>query len=440
MTTVDVEIPTVGESVSEVEITRWAKSTGDAVSRDETVLVVDSDKASVEIPAPVDGVLAERLHEEGDMVAPGTVVARIREGAEADGEEEPEAARGEEAEPAAEERSRRKAKRSERSKEPARTKARERRKKEKKKEEQKDEEDEREGEREQAEREERTAEESEREEAREEAERERPDRDEHDEHDEHDERDERGTSDEREPREEPAEGERADEDVVPMTGLRRTIARRLVAAQQEAALLTTFNEIDMTAVQQARTRLGQDFRDRHDVRLGLMPFFVRAVTIALREVPRLNARIRDDDIVHHRRAHVGVAIGGGEGLVVPVLRDADRMTFDEIEQAIEDFARKARDGTLEPDDLQGGTFTISNGGVYGSLLSTPIVNPPQSGVLGLHAIQERPVGREGQIVLRPMMYVALTYDHRIADGREAVTFLRRVKEMVEDPLRVLVGC
>jgi len=225
---------------------------------------------------------------------------------------------------------------------------------------------------------------------------------------------------------------------VPMSRLRRTLAERLVAAQQHAALLTTFNEIDMSGVLALRKEYGEAFQQKHGAKLGFMSFFVKAVIDALKLVPQVNAEIRGTDIVYKNFHDIGVAVGGGKGLVVPVLRGAERMSFAEIELAIGDFGKRAKENALKIDELQGGTFTISNGGVYGSLLSTPIVNPPQSGILGLHTIQERPVAREGQVVIRPMMYVALTYDHRIVDGREAVTFLKRVKEVVETPARMLI--
>ena len=227
------------------------------------------------------------------------------------------------------------------------------------------------------------------------------------------------------------------EEIVPMSPIRRRIAERLVRAQQSAALLTTFNEIDMSVVKQLRQQHQESFQQKFGVKLGFMSFFVKAAIEALREIPQVNAEIRDDHIVYHNYCDIGIAIGGGKGLVVPVLRNAERMNFAQIEQAIEDFARRARTSELRPDELHGGTFTITNGGIYGSLLSTPIVNPPQSGVLGMHTIQDRPIAHEGQVVIRPMMYVALTYDHRLVDGREAVTFLKRIKELVEDPSRLL---
>jgi 2-oxoglutarate dehydrogenase E2 component (dihydrolipoamide succinyltransferase) len=228
------------------------------------------------------------------------------------------------------------------------------------------------------------------------------------------------------------------EEVVPMSLIRRRIAERLVQAQQQAALLTTFNEIDMSAVKSLRGEYREAFEKRYGVKLGFMPFFIKATIDALKSHPGLNAEIRDGKIVYRRYYHIGIAVGSGKGLVVPVVRFAERLSFAEIEQAINDFGRRAVENKLEPQELEGGTFTITNGGVYGSLLSTPIVNPPQSGVLGMHGIQDRPVARDGQVVIRPMMYVALTYDHRIVDGREAVTFLKRVKEAVEDPARMLL--
>lgn len=227
-------------------------------------------------------------------------------------------------------------------------------------------------------------------------------------------------------------------EVVPMTPLRKRIAQRLVEAQQNAALLTTFNEIDMTPVMELRGEFKDSFQQKHGVKLGFMSFFVKAAVEALKLIPQVNAEIKGTDIVYHNYYDIGVAVGGGKGLVVPVIRNAERLSFAEVEKTIEDFGKRAKDNLLKPDELQGGTFTISNGGIYGSLLSTPIVNPPQSGILGLHAIQERPVARNGQVVIRSMMYVALSYDHRIVDGREAVTFLKRIKDCIENPARILL--
>jgi len=223
-----------------------------------------------------------------------------------------------------------------------------------------------------------------------------------------------------------------------MSPIRKRIAQRLVEAQRTGALLTTFNEVDMSAIMSLRKQHQDAFTERYGIKLGFMSFFVKATVDALQAFPAINAEIQGTDIVYHNYCDIGIAIGGGKGLVVPVLRNAERMGFAEVELAITEFAKKAQGGTLSPQELTGGTFTITNGGVYGSLLSTPIVNPPQSGVLGMHAIQDRPVARDGQVVIRPMMYIALTYDHRIVDGREAVTFLKRIKDCIENPVRLLL--
>ena len=228
------------------------------------------------------------------------------------------------------------------------------------------------------------------------------------------------------------------EERVRMSRRRQTIARRLVEAQQTAAMLTTFNEIDMSTVMDMRKRRRDSFKERHGIGLGIMSFFVKATIGSLKAFPRLNAEIQGDEMVLKYYYDIGIAIGASEGLVVPVLRDADRMSFAEIEKAIKEYVQKADDGTLALEDLRGGTFTITNGGVYGSLLSTPILNPPQVGILGMHKIEERPTVLNGTVVVRPMMYVALTYDHRIVDGREAVQFLVKVKELIEDPAALLL--
>jgi len=228
------------------------------------------------------------------------------------------------------------------------------------------------------------------------------------------------------------------EDRVRMSKRRATIAKRLVEAQSTAAMLSTFNEVDMAAVMALRERHKQSFKDRHGVGLGIASFFVKAAIGALRAFPRLNAEVQGDEMVLKHYFDIGVAVGAAEGLVVPVIRNADRLGFAEIEKQIRDFATRAADGTLSLADLKGGTFTITNGGVFGSLLSTPILNPPQVGILGLHKIQDRPVAVNGQVQLRPMMYVALTYDHRIVDGAEAVRFLVKIKELVEDPGALLL--
>jgi 2-oxoglutarate dehydrogenase E2 component (dihydrolipoamide succinyltransferase) len=230
----------------------------------------------------------------------------------------------------------------------------------------------------------------------------------------------------------------AREERVRMTKLRQTIARRLKEAQNAAAMLTTFNEVDMSGVMGLRGRYKDIFEKKHGVKLGFMGFFVKACTQALKDIPNVNAEIDGTDIVYKNYCHVGVAVGTDKGLVVPVIRDADQKPIADIERAIADFGRRARDGQLKIEEMQGGTFTISNGGVYGSLMSTPILNAPQSGILGMHKIQERPMVVGGKIEIRPMMYLALSYDHRIVDGKEAVTFLVRVKEALEDPARLVL--
>lgn len=228
------------------------------------------------------------------------------------------------------------------------------------------------------------------------------------------------------------------EERVKMTRLRQTIAKRLKSAQETAALLTTFNDCDMSEVIATRDKYKELFEKKHGVRLGFMGFFTKAVALAARDVPAVNAQIEGDEIVYHNYLDVSVAVSAPNGLVVPVVRNADAMSFAEIEKAIADFGAKAKTGSLTMDDMTGGTFTISNGGVFGSLMSTPIINPPQSAVLGLHRIEDRPVVRNGAVVVRPMMYLALSYDHRLIDGREAVTFLKIVKEAIEDPARLLI--
>ncbi len=228
------------------------------------------------------------------------------------------------------------------------------------------------------------------------------------------------------------------EERVRMTRLRQTVARRLKDAQNTAALLTTFNDVDMTAVIEARTKYKDLFEKKHGVRLGFMGFFVKAATMALKDIPAVNAQIDGDEIVYHNYADISVAVSAPQGLVVPVIRDADQMSVAQVEKTIGDFGKRAKDGTLKMEEMKGGTFTISNGGVFGSLMSTPIINPPQSAVLGLHRIEDRPVVRDGQIVIRPMMYLALSYDHRLIDGREAVTFLVALKNAIEDPTRLLI--
>lgn len=393
----ELKVPSVGESIVEVEIGAWLKKEGEAFRADEPLVELITDKATLELPAPFSGTLRKILKAQGETARVGEAIALLEEGkaeAQAPTQVSEEAPPESLAMPAAE-RVMREAGVS--PKEVVGTGLGGRILKE------------------DVERylEERAA-----------------------------------SSRPAEPAPPPAaplpspqapadRPWRVDE-VVPMTPLRRRIAERLLQARQTTAMLTTFNEADMSAVIALRRELGEAFQKKHGVKLGFMSFFVKAVVQALKEIPELNAEIRDGTIVYHHYYDIGIAVGGGEGLVVPVLRDADRLSFAEIEKQIADFAERARTRKLKPEELMGGTFTITNGGIYGSLNSTPLLNPPQVGILGMHAIQERPVAREGQVVIRPMMYLALSYDHRIVDGREAVTFLRRVKELIENPTRLLL--
>ena len=342
---IELKIPAVGESITEVQISEWLKSEGDLVKQDETIAVIDSEKATLDLPSPQSGRLVKILHQAGETVAVGATVAHL------DAVGDANKSKTEEPAPKAEAKFASKTE----IKVPVTKSSTER-----------------------------------------------------------------------------------EEEIVPMTMLRRTVARHLVEAQQMMAMLTTFNEVDMTVVQTLRKEHQEAFEKRYQVKLGLMSFFVKAVIDGLKQFPQLNAEVRGNDIVYRNYFDIGVAIASERGLVVPVLRNAERLSFAELEKAIGDFARRAKDGKLKPDELSGGTFTITNGGSFGSLLSTPIINPPQTGILGMHTIQERPIAMQGQVVIRPMMYVALTYDHRIVDGREAVLFLRRIKEAIETPSRMLI--
>lgn len=377
---VELKVPASGESITEVQIGRWLKKEGDRVERDEVVVEIETDKAAVELPAPVGGRLAQVVKKDGEACRVGDVIGYIEEGEGAVSDAAPNQplpdGSGSVEPPVMPAARRVLAEHELRPDEVTATGPGGRLLKE----------------------------------------------------------DvlrhvETATS---------GPGGDREEEVVPMSLLRRRIAGRLVEAQQTAALLTTFNEIDMSGVVSLRRDFGPAFQEKYGVKLGLMSFFVKAAVDALKLVPAVNAEIRGTDIVYRNYYDIGVAVGGGKGLVVPVLRHAERLSFAEIERAIADFAARARDNKLKVEELQGGTFTISNGGIYGSMLSTPIVNPPQSGILGLHAMQDRPVVREGQVVVRPMMYVALTYDHRLIDGREAVTFLKHIKEVIETPARMLI--
>jgi 2-oxoglutarate dehydrogenase E2 component (dihydrolipoamide succinyltransferase) len=424
---IELKIPEVGESITEVQISEWLKSEGDEVKADENVAVIDSEKTTFELPAPKGGRLTKILRQAGDTVKVGEVIAELESDGAAAEAEPPEA------------KEERKPKREPKPKVEPKPETRRAEKLEKEK---APEAEEREGKGEPAaaenkepeDREKKNPAAAEREEAK------------------HEEKEEaRKPAPESEDKTEekefpnPVGGEASkepaadrEEEIVPMTMLRRTVARRLVEAQRTMAMLTTFNEVDLSGVQALRKQHGEAFEKRYQVRLGLMSFFVKATIDALKQFPKLNAEVRDNDIVYRNYFDLGVAVATETGLVVPVLRRAERLSFAEVEKAIGDFAQRAHDGKLKPGDLEGGTFTITNGGVFGSLLSTPIINPPQTGILGMHTIQDRPVAVAGQVVIRPMMYVALTYDHRVVDGREAVLFVRRVKEATETPARMLV--
>jgi len=407
---IELKVPEIGESITEVEIGGWLKKPGEAVRKDEPVVTLESEKATVELPSPGAGTIGKVLKQKGDTAKVGEVIAYLEEGKAEAVEKKPEPKAQEPKAPESKPTPQTPAPKAESEEEPLAPRptqvkpAQERTRSERLREEPR-------AERDQATAERRAA--------------------------------ARGDAQKPQPQPQapattastPAERQ---EETVPMSKLRRTVAERLVEAHRNAALLTTFNEVDMASVLALRKEHGEAFQKKYNVKLGFMSFFVKAAIDALKQFPAVNAEVRGNDIVYHNYFDIGVAIGSGKGLVVPVLRNAERMSFAEIEIAIGDFGRRASENKLKPDELQGGTFTISNGGVYGSLLSTPIVNPPQSGVLGMHGIQERPVAREGQVVIRPMMYVALTYDHRIVDGREAVTFLKRIKETIENPARMLI--
>ncbi len=411
---IEVKVPEVGESITEVYIGTWHKSEGDEVAVDENLVEIESEKATFDVPAASAGVLTKILKQPGETAAVGEVIAEIDEAAaKGDGK----AGSGKKSKPAAAKAAAGKSPSDKAEKTAAKSEAAvmpgARRMLAENDLSPGDVEGTGKGGRILKEDVSRalTA------------------------------RDTSGGVQPRRP-DEPKTGELQladrNEEAVPMSPIRQQIARRLVEAQHSAALLTTFNEVDMSAVMALREQHKEAFQKKYDVKLGFMSFFVKATVDALKQFPQVNAEVRDRHIVYHNYYDIGVAIGSGRGLVVPILRSAERMSFAEIELAINDFARRAEANELKLDELRGGTFTISNGGVYGSLLSTPIVNPPQSGVLGMHTIQERPVVRSGAIVARPMMYLALTYDHRVVDGREAVTFLRRIKEAIEDPARMLI--
>ncbi|WP_061937731.1 2-oxoglutarate dehydrogenase complex dihydrolipoyllysine-residue succinyltransferase [Aureimonas sp. AU22] len=415
----EVKVPTLGESVTEATIGQWFKKAGDTVAQDETIAELETDKVTVEVPAPAAGVLSEILVKEGETVEVGALIAVIGEGAasgasapkgdaaKAETPKTPEPAAtqgygnastapaapvtnqgGTQPAPSAAKLMAEKGlsgsdvegsgKRGQvlkgdvidaiakGSSAPAQAKA------------------------------------------------------------------------PAAPRPASSADDASREERVRMTKLRQTIARRLKDAQDTAAMLTTFNEVDMSAVMSLRSKYKDLFEKKHGVKLGFMGFFTKAITHALKEIPAVNAEIDGTDIIYKNYAHIGMAVGTDKGLVVPVIRDADQMSIAEVEKELGRLAKAARDGQLTMADMQGGTFTITNGGVYGSLMSTPILNAPQSGILGMHKIQERPMAIGGQVVIRPMMYLALSYDHRIVDGKEAVTFLVRVKDSLEDPERLVL--
>jgi len=422
---IELKVPQLGESITEVVIGAWLKHSGDAVARDEALVELESDKATVELPAPEAGTLGEILKQQGDTAAVGEVVAYLEKNG--GGKSKPAAKQKEEKKPEP---------KAEKREKPAGAKAEKPRKEKPAKQE-----EEPEPEREHVPVEPRIMPAAQRALAEhglrsEDVEPTGPGGRILKEDVERAARHEAAPAAPEPPRPEPAAGR--EEEVVPMTPLRLRVAERLVEAQRTAALLTTFNEVDMSAVMALRREHGEAFQQQYDIKLGFMGFFVKACVDALGHFPALNAEIREDKIVYRNYYDIGIAIAGGKGLVVPVIQGAERLSFAEIETSIADFATRARQNKLKIEELYGGTFSITNGGVFGSLLSTPIVNPPQSGILGMHAIQERPVARNGEVVIRPMMYLALTYDHRIVDGREAVQFLVRIKHVIENPARLLL--
>ncbi|WP_454785639.1 2-oxoglutarate dehydrogenase complex dihydrolipoyllysine-residue succinyltransferase [Legionella sp. WA2024007413] len=404
---IEVKVPVLPESVADATVAAWHKKVGDKVTRDENLLDLETDKVVLEVPAPADGILAEIMFQTGDTVRSGQLLAKIKAGAGSEAQAE---------------------------------------KKEDKAESLK--------ENEQAEREEVSAKEDKstspvvrRIMA------------------EHDlqpgqikgsgkegritkedvlayiESSREKTSAKESGKEQPPKASMGlrEERRVPMTRLRAKIAERLLEAQHNAAMLTTFNEVNLKAVMDLRAQYKDSFEKKHGVKLGFMSFFTKAVVESLKRFPAVNASIDGQDVVYHGFYDIGIAVSTERGLVVPVIRDADQMSMADIELAINDAAKKAREGKLAMEDMQGGTFTITNGGVFGSLLATPIINPPQTGILGMHKIEDRPVVEKGQIVIRPMMYVALSYDHRLIDGKDSVQFLVSVKELLEDPARLLLN-
>ena len=401
----EIRVPTLGESVTEATVAKWFKKPGDSVSADEPLVELETDKVTVEVPAPSAGVLSEIVAKDGETVEVGALLGQIGEGkgaAPAPKKEEPKKAEAKPEPKKAEASAPSKPADAEPS--PAVRRVAE----ENDLDVSKIEGTGKGGRVTKADAEEAAASKS-------------------------------SASSAPAQVKAPAPADQsAREERVKMTRLRKTIATRLKEAQNTAAMLTTFNEVDMTNIMALRNQYKDLFEKKHGVRVGFMGFFVKACIHALQEIPAVNAEIDGEELVYKNYYNIGVAVGTDRGLVVPVLRDAQDLSLAGIEKTINDFGRRARDGALKLEELQGGTFTISNGGVYGSLMSTPILNAPQSGILGMHKIQERPMVIGGKIEIRPMMYLALSYDHRIVDGKEAVTFLVRVKEVLEDPQRLLL--
>ena len=353
-TTMDIIVPTLGESIVEATVSKWLKQEGDYVDVDEPIVELETDKVTLEVPANISGLIEKVIISEGETVEVGQILGSLKEvekkpsSSEQDVQSEQKTAKNLSIEPEKEIK-----KDLEISDQNLKTSKQEER--------------------------------------------------------------------------------------VPMSRLRKAIAKRLKEAQNNAAMLTTYNEVDMTEVMKIRSNFQPDFEKKHSVKLGFMSFFVKASIEALKEFPAVNAEINNEEIIYKNYYNIGVAVGTSEGLVVPVLKNAEHMSFPEIEKNIVSFGSKARDGNITISDMSDGTFTISNGGIYGSLMSSPILNPPQSGILGMHKIQQRPIAINDKIEIRPMMYLALSYDHRIIDGREAVSFLVKVKENIEDPQRILIG-
>lgn len=418
----ELKVPPAGESITEVEIGEWLKKVGDSVKRDEIIVVIETDKVTVELPAPADGVIKEIIKGDGEEAEVGELIGYLEEGAVADGaapaEEKPAAPAQEKPAAAAQPEDEtveagQVAKGDVRDSLPpeafARVMPAARRAAATENVDLGTVQPTGPGGRVLKEDVQRTA-----------AQKAAPAAP-------------AGLAPER-----PRTADERGEEVVKMTPLRRKVAETLVSSQQTMALLTTFNEVDMSAVMAMRKQYQDGFVKKNGIKLGFMSFFVKATIEALKEFPAVNAEVNGKNIIYKNYYDVGVAVGGGKGLVVPVIRNADRLSFSQVEQTIFDFGTRAKKNQIKLEELTGGSFTISNGGIYGSMLSTPIVNPPQSGILGLHNIVERPVAINGKVEIRPIMYIALTYDHRIVDGREAVTFLRRIKECIEDPARILI--